>query len=168
MKDRTVCKNRYNKKRRKNNSNTLIQNQQPEFDNNKDNGNNPSVSVCENHRHVVMGPSDVGKTYYILKILEKIGNKRPIHIITRSSNQYPNYHTSKEIKPIGKNKGSVVTFDDMLGARNSSQLDELYTRGKNENLDFYYINQTYFALPRQNNRNNSDRITLFKQTLGDV
>ena len=32
----------------------------------------------------------------------KIGDKRPIHIITRSPNQYPNYKTSNEIKPINK------------------------------------------------------------------
>ena len=77
--------------------------------------NNPKVSTYENHRHVVIGPSSVSKTYYMLKILEKIGNIRPIHIITRSPNQYPNYKTSNEIKPINKYKGSVVIFDDMLG-----------------------------------------------------
>ena len=59
----------------------------------------------ENHLHVVIGPSNVGKTFYMLKILEKIGNKRPIHIITRSPNQYPHYKTSNEIKSINKYKG---------------------------------------------------------------
>ena len=64
----------------------------------------------------------------MLKILKKIGNKRPILIKTRSPNQYPNYKTSSEIKPINKYKGSIVIFDDMLGARNSCQTDEFYTR----------------------------------------
>ena len=68
----------------------------------------------------------------MLKKLEKIGNKRPIHIITRSSNQYPNYKTSTEIKPINKHKGSVVIFGDVLGAQNSSQLRDFYTRGRLE------------------------------------
>ena len=104
----------------------------------------------------------------MLKILEKIGNKRPNHIITRSPNQYPNYKTSNEIKPIHKYKGSVVIFDDMLGARNSSQIDEFFTRGRHEDLDVYYISQSYFGLPRQSIRNNSDRLILFKQTLRDV
>ena len=54
----------------------------------------------------------------MLKIPEKVGNKRPIQIITRSRNQYPNYKTSNEIKPIHKYRGSLVLFDDMLGARN--------------------------------------------------
>ena len=103
----------------------------------------------------------------MLKILEKIGNKRPTHIITRSPNQYRNYKTNTEIKPIDKYKGSVVFFDDMLGARNSSQIDEFFTRGRHEDLDVYYISQSYFGLPRQSIRNNSDILILFKQTLRD-
>ena len=95
-------------------------------------------------------------------------NKRPIHIITRSPNQYPNNKTSTEIKPINKYKGSIVIFDDMLGARNSCQIDEFFKRGRHEDLDVYYISQSSFALPRQSIRNNSDRLILFKQTLRDV
>ena len=90
------------------------------------NNKNNIVSKYENHRYVIIGPSNVGKTYYMLKVLEKIGNQRPIHIITRSPNQYPNYKTSNEIKPINKYKESVVIFDDMLGAKISSQIDEFF------------------------------------------
>ena len=148
LKHRTICKKGHNENRRENKIN-----------------NNNNVSTFQNHACVVIGPRNVGKTYYILKILEKIGNKRPIHIITRSPNQYPNSKTSNEIKPINKYKGSVVIFDDMLGARNSSQKDEFFTRGRHEDLDVYYISQSYFASPRQSIRNNSDRLLLFKQTL---
>ena len=168
-KDKTVCKNCYNKNKRKNNFNTLPPNknntsyQQPNIENVD---NNPST--YENRANVVIGPRNVGKTYYMLKVLEKINNKRPIHIITQSSNQYPNYKTSNEIKPINKYKGSVVIFDDMLGAKYSSQIDEFFTRGRHEDLDVYYINQSYFGLPRQSIRNNSDRLILFKRTLRDV
>ena len=170
-KDRTVCKSCYNINKRKNNFSTLHPNknntsyQQPNIIN-KD--NNPNLSTYENRANIVIGPRNVGKTYYMLKVLEKIGNQRPIHIITRSPNQYPNYKTSTDIKPINKNKGSVVIFDDMLGSRNCSQIDEFFTRGRHENLDVYYISQSYFALPRQSIRNNSDRLILFKQTLRDV
>ena len=104
----------------------------------------------------------------MFKVLEKIGNKRPINIITRSPNQNPNYKTSTEVKPINKYKGSIVIFDDMLGAKNSSQIDKFFMRGRHEDLDVYYISQSYFALPRQSIRNNSDRLILFKQTLRDV
>ena len=82
----------------------------------------PKFQHIDNHRHVVVGASNVGKTYYMLKILETIGHKRSIHIITRSPNQYPIYKPSFDIKPIDKDKGSVVIFGDMLGAQNSSQV----------------------------------------------
>ena len=165
MKDRTVCKSYYNKNRRKNNK----QNHQPKIEHvNNNNDTNISVPTYENHACVVNGPRNVGKAYYMLKMLDKIGNKRPIHIITRSPNQNPNYKTSTEIKPINKYKGSIVIFDDIIGAKNSSQIDEFFTRGRHEDSDVFYISQSYFALPRQSIRNNSDRLILFKQTLLDV
>ena len=94
-KDRTVCKTCFNKNKRKSNLNTLPPNkintsyQQPCIGNVNKN-NNPNVLTYENHRHVIIGPSNVSKTFYMLKVFEKIGNKRPIHKITRSPNQYPN------------------------------------------------------------------------------
>ena len=164
LKHRTICKKCYNENRRKNN-NTLP----PNIENiNSNNNNNDIVSKFENRSNVVIGARNVGKTYYMLKVLEKIGNKRPINIITRSPSQYLNYKTSNEIKPINKYKVSVVIFDDMLGAKNCSQIDEFFTRGKHEDLDVYYISQSYFGLLRQSIRNNSDRLILFKQTLRDV
>ena len=56
----------------------------------------------------------------------------------------------------------------MLGAKNSSQIDEFFTRGRREDLDVYYISQSCFVLPRQSIRNNSDRLILYKQSLRDV
>ena len=56
----------------------------------------------------------------------------------------------------------------MLGARNSCQIDEFYTRGRHQNLDVRYISQNCFGFPRQSIRNNSDSLILFKQTLRDV
>ena len=170
LKHTTICKKCHNENRRKNNNNTITENkiaatpQQPKID--KFINNN--VSTCENRAYVVIGPKNVGKTYYMLKVLENIGNKRPIHIITRSPNQYPNYKTSTEYKPINKYKGPIVIFEDMLGARNCSQIDEFFTRGRHEDLDIYYISQSYFALPRKSIRNNSDKLILFKQTLRDL
>ena len=162
LKHRTICKKCHNENRRKNN-NTLPPNIE-----NVNNNNDDIVSTYENRANVVIGPRNVGKTYYMLKVLEKIGSKRPIHIITRSPNQYPNYKTSNEIKPINKYKGSVVIFDDMLGSKNSSQIDEFFTRGRHEDLDVSYSSQSYFGLPRQSIGINSDRLILFKQTLRDV
>ena len=72
LKNRTVCKNCYNKNRKKNNNNTLIQNRQPKIDETNNNkNNNPNVSTHENHAYVVIGPRNVGKTYYMLRMLEE-------------------------------------------------------------------------------------------------
>ena len=133
MKNITVCKSCYNKNRRKN------KNQQPKIDKtNSNENNNPNVSTYVNHAYVVIGPSNGGKTYYMLRMLEKKGDQRQIPIITRSPNQYPNYKTSNENKPINKYKGSVVVFDDMLGALNSSELDKFYTtRDRQEYLSAF-------------------------------
>ena len=89
MKDKTVCKSCYNKNRRKNNK----QNHQPKIEHANNNRNNDiiiSVPAYENRACVIIGARNVEKTYYMLKVLEKIGNKRPIHIITRSpiNNQF--------------------------------------------------------------------------------
>ena len=71
-KDRTVCRDCYNKKKRKNNFNTLPPNKnntshkQPNIENVDNN-----VSTYDNHRHVIIGPSNVGKTFYMLKVLEE-------------------------------------------------------------------------------------------------
>ena len=56
----------------------------------------------------------------------------------------------------------------MLGARNISQIYGFLRRGRHEILSVYYISQSYFGLPRQSIRNNSDKLTLIKQTLRDV
>ena len=56
----------------------------------------------------------------------------------------------------------------MLGARNSSQMNEFHTRGKHEDLSVFYVSLSCFGLPRQSIRKNSDRLILFKQTLRDV
>ena len=55
-----------------------------------------------------------------------------------------------------------------LGARNSCQIDEIFTRGRHEDLDVYYFSQSFLGLPRQSVRKNSDRLILFKQTLREV
>ena len=81
LRHRTAGRSCYNKNRRKNKNKYLIQkeiitsNHKPKIEN----VNNPNISAYENHAYVVIGPRNVGKIFYILKILEKIRKKRPIH-----------------------------------------------------------------------------------------
>ena len=56
----------------------------------------------------------------------------------------------------------------MLGARNSSRIDEFHTRGRHEGLCMFYVSQSYFGSPRRSIRKKTDRIVLFEQTLREV
>ena len=81
-KDRYICKNCYNTNRKKHNNkekkrkadDSVNKIEKPKIYN-VNNTNNDIVSTYESRRHVVIGPSNVGKTYYMLKILENISNK---------------------------------------------------------------------------------------------
>ena len=155
--DRTVCKDCYNKKKRKNN---VIQ--QPKIEN--DNNNN---------RTLVVGASFSGKTYLMIKILSRIPN-RDIYIITKSPpEQYTNSEIkikeiSDEIKPLNEYENCIIVFDDILGSSNSRFIDQFFIRVRHNNLDIYYISQSYFDLPKRTIRNNSNKIILFNQTLKDI
>ena len=106
-KERTVCKNCYNERKKNDYNKTLIQQSETDNVNKKNiipekqkNDNNIGNSAYDCLSHIIVGPRNVGKTYYMLTVLEKVGKKRPVHIITRSPNQYSVYKTSNEIKPI--------------------------------------------------------------------
>ena len=166
-KDRTVCRDCYNKKKRKDNINTLPPNKintsyhQPFIENNN------------NNRTLLVGPSFSGKTYLMLKILSRISD-RDIYIITKSPlEQYTNSkikikEISDETKPLNEYENGIIVFDDVLGSTNSRFIDQFFIRGRHNNLDIYHLSQSYFDLPKRTIRNNSNRIILFNQTLKDI
>ena len=163
MKDRTVCKSCYNKNRRKN--------QQPKSDDKNNNKKKTKVvdSVNNNNnRTLIIGFSNCGKTYLMNHILFQ--KQEPIFIITKSLNQYPKIkaQTSDEIQPLEYYENSTVVFDDMLLSKQETNIDLFFTRGRHNNIDIYYISQSYFNLPKNTIRNNSNIIILFKQTLRDI
>ena len=158
-KDKTVCKDCYNKKKRKNN---LIQ--QPKFENGND---------INNNRTLLVGPSFSGKTYLMLKILSRMPD-RDIYISIKSSpEQYTNSKIkikdiNEEIKPLSEYENGSIVFDDILGSSISRFIDKFFIRGRHNNLDFFYLSQSYFDLPKRTIRNNSNKIILFNQTLKDI
>ena len=163
-KDRTVCRDCYYKKKRKNN---LVQNEitishQPKIDN----GNN-------SNRTLLVGPSFSGKTYWMLKFLSRISD-RYIYIITKSPpEQYSNSkikirETSDEINTLNEYESGIIVFVDILGSSNSRFIDQFFIRGRHNNLDIFYLSQSYFDLPKITIRKNSNKIILFNQTLKDI
>ena len=163
-KDRKICKNCYNNNRKKYNKNNKEKIQVV-------NSVNKTKIVNDNNnknRTLIIGFSNCGKTYLMNHILFQ--KQEQIFIITKSINQYPNIkaQTSDEIEPLEIYENSVVVFDDMLLSKQESNIDLFVTRGRHNNIDIYYISQSYFHLPKNTIRNNSNIIILFKQTLRDI
>ena len=140
---------------------------------NETNSNVIIDNVNNNNRTLLVGPSFSGKTYLMLKILSRIPN-RDIYIITKSPpEQYTNSEIkikeiSDEIKPLNEYENGIIVFDDILGSSNSRFIDQFFIRGRHNNLDIYYLSQSYFDLPKRSIRNNSNKIILFNQTLKDI
>ena len=151
---RTVCKDCYNINKKVYNKKHVIQNH-------------------NNNRTLIVGCSFSRKTYLMLKILSQIRN-RDIYIITKSTpEQYSDSkikikENSDEIKHLNEYEKSVGVFDDILGSSNSKYIDQFFIRGRHNNLDIYYLSQSYFDLPKRSIRNNSNKIILFNQTLKDI
>ena len=157
-KDRTICENRYIEKRRKNkNYKTLIQNQQPKNDN---------VNAINNHRTFLVGPSFSVKSFLMLKILSRKPSDRDINIMTKSPLE--DYSNSKikieerreKIKPLSENENAIQFSEDILGSSKSRYIYQFSIRGRHNNLDIYYVSQSYFDLPKKTTRNNSTKIFL--------
>ena len=129
-KDRTVCKDCYNKKKRKNN---FVQ--QPKIENGNDIKNNLTLLV---------GSSFAGKTYLMLKILSRMID-RDIYIFTKSPpEQYTNSkikikEISDEINPLNEYENGFIVFDDILGSSNSRFTDQFFIRGRQQFRHLLFI-----------------------------
>ena len=147
-----------------------------------DNNNNQIDNNC--NRTLIVGPSFCGKTHLLLNKLQLIrldDNTRKIHIITRSPEQYSNtalltfgieidqvkVEEDLEDKSIQDFQNCCVVFDDIMDT-SQKLIDPFFTRGRHNDLDVYYLSQSYFDSPKRTIRNNSNIIILFQQTLKDV
>ena len=145
------------------NKNTPLQNQQPKIDN----VNNLNI----NNLTLLAGPIFSGKTSPMLKLLSRMPD-RDIYIITKS----PPEHYSKikikeitgEIKPLNEYDKATIVSDGILCSSYSRDIDQFFIRGRHNNLGIYYLSQSNFELPKRTIRNNSNKITLFYQTLKDI
>ena len=108
----------------------------------------------------------------MLKIVSRMID-RDFYIIT---NPPPEQYTcskinireiSDEIKPLNEYENGIIVFDIILGPSNGRFIDHFFIRGRHNNLDIYYLSQSYFDLPERTIRNNCNKIILFNQTLKD-
>ena len=119
----------------KNNNNTLIQNEQPKFEDVKNN---------ENKRTLTIGFSNCGKTY--LMNLVVVQQQEPIFIMAKSLNQYPNItvQTSDETQPLENYEHSIVVFPNILLWKQENNIDLFFTRGRHAKIDIYNVSQSFF------------------------
>ena len=155
--------------------NNQINDNNENHNNQIDDNNNQIENNC--NRTLIVGPSFCGKTHLLLNKLQLICLDNPeqkICIITRSPEQYnkieiEDVSVEEDLgdKSIQDFQNCCVVFDDMLDS-NQKLIDPFFTRGRHNDLDVYYLSQSYFDLPKRTIRNNSNIIILFQQTLKDV
>ena len=139
------------------------------------NDNNDNIDNNCN-RTLIVGPSFCGKTLLLINKLQLIRLDSPeqkIRIITRSPEQYSKIEIDVSVeedledRTLQDFQNCCVVFDDMLDT-SQKLIDPFFTRGRHNDLDVYYLSQSYFDLPKRTIRNNSNIIILFQQTLKDV
>ena len=157
------------------NNNQIDNNQIDDNDSQIDDNNNQIDTNCK--RTLIVGPSFCGKTHLLLNKLQLIrlyDKEKQIHIITRSQGQYTNTEIEEisvdedlEDRTIQDFQNCCVVFDEMLDT-SQKLIVPFFTRGRHNDLDVYYLSQSYFDLPKRTIRNNRNVIILFQQTLKDV
>ena len=109
-----------------------------------------------------------------LQLIRLDNPEEQIKIITRSREQYENIKLEDdsveedlENRTIQGFQNCCNVLDDMLDS-NQKLIVPFFTRGRHNDLEVYYLSQSYFNLPKRTIRNNSNIIILFQQTLKDV
>ena len=72
------------------------------------------------------------------------------------------------MKPLKEFKKTIIVFGDILGSSSSRFLDQCFKRRRHNNLDIFYLSQSYFDLPEITLKNDSNKLILFIQTLKDI
>lgn len=133
-------------------------------------------------RCIICGPSNCGKTNIILSLLlHKNGLKfQNIYLYSKTTFQ-PKYkflqqvleripevnffifNNDKEvIHPNEASRNSIVIFDDVV-CENQTNIRNYFTMGRHNQLDCFYLSQTYSKVPKQLLRDNSNFLIIFKQ-----
>lgn len=133
-------------------------------------------------RCIVCGPSNCGKTNLVISLLlhEDGPRFRNLYVYSKSLYQpkyiylekvlgmvagtsYNKYSNNKDIlSPHEAMPNSIILFDD-VACENQNNIRDYFAMGRHQNIDCFYINQTYTKIPKQLVRDNSNLIILFKQ-----
>ena len=70
-------------------------------------------------------------------------------------------------RELSAEKKNLMVFDDLLLEKQNT-CESYYVRGRHSNVDWFYLAQNYFKLPRQTIRENANFICLFPQHLKNL
>lgn len=133
-------------------------------------------------RCIIAGPSNSGKTNLMIALLtEKNGlrfsnvyvygkslNQPKYRLLNEIFNEVPEigYFTYSEsdniITPQEAKPNSVFIFDDVSTEKQTTMRD-FFCMGRHNNIDSFYLCQTYSKVPKQLIRDNANLLILFKQ-----
>lgn len=148
----------------------------------KDGSNKHSVLLPNSIRCLICGPSNCGKTNVLISLLEDPNGLRFENIYLYSLSLYqPKYvylqHLLSNIKEIGffmfssneevippeqAKPNSIFIFDDVI-TQKQNNIKSYFCMGRHNNIDCFYLSQSYAHIPKHLIRENANFIILFRQ-----
>lgn len=150
----------------------------------KDNNNSikHSILLPNSIRCIICGPSNCGKTNVLISLLEDPNGLRFENIYLYSLSLYqPKYvylqHLFSQINEIGfftfssnedvippekAKPNSIFIFDDVI-TQKQNNIKSYFCMGRHNNIDCFYLSQSYAHIPKHLIRENTNFIILFKQ-----
>ena len=131
-------------------------------------------------RCIIAGPSNSGKTNVVFNLLFDSNGLvfKNLYIFSKTLNQ-PKYRflatvmpaevgffayddNSQVISPNDAEPHSIMIFDD-IACEKHDNIRNFFTMGRHNDIEVFYLGQTYSRIPKQLVRDNANFIILFKQ-----
>lgn len=133
-------------------------------------------------RAVFCGPSNCGKTNALLTLITHPNGLRfeNVYIYSKSLKQekykflrqvlesvedvqfFPFQDHEEVVAPNNANPNSIIVFDD-VACEKQDNIRAFFSMGRHENIDCFYLCQTYARIPKHLVRDNTNLLVLFKQ-----
>lgn len=131
-------------------------------------------------RCIIVGPSNCGKTNILFNLLFDPNTLRFENIYVFSKSLYQPKYTfltrampkevgyfayddnSNVIHPSSAKPNSIMIFDD-IACEKHDNIRNYFTMGRHNDIDTFYLGQTYSRIPKQLIRDNANFVILFKQ-----
>lgn len=131
-------------------------------------------------RCIIVGPSNSGKTNVLFNLIfdEKGLVFENIYVFSKSLYQakyeflakvlpkeigyFPYDDNALVISPADAKRNSIMIFDD-IACEKHDNIRNYFTMGRHNNIDTFYLGQTYSRIPKQLIRDNTNFVIVFKQ-----